>query len=227
MRTTFLIIIVFFLSIYSPIVYAQNTDPGIGAGVYLTYQDFTNRNLSFTVNFNVSIPFQMFKCKRNFFSYNTGNIRKIKIITPDTLSKLPASATSRFWWGSNIRILKFPKGTIYGYYFKGDNYRYFTTPGIFSPHGYFKIIEQGTLIIYSQYHLAHNGTIHLDGDNYYYSLGLNTPIKTLNKKNLIQDFSDKLKFVEAVKKIKWHKPLYPYYPNWNFELNKTLSEENK
>lgn len=75
-------------------------------------------------------------------------------------------------------------GEIYGYFDGKDKYRYYyddkNEAGLL---GYFKIESQKGIIIYSNWAL-HGGT------TYYYSTELDTPLKTLNYKNLIRDFTN-------------------------------------
>ncbi|MDO9184408.1 MAG: hypothetical protein Q7W13_00230 [Bacteroidia bacterium] len=155
----------------------------IGAGVYLTYDDFVNNKLSNTVNFNQ----QGSKFKYAFPNWYPKV--KIKIVTPDT---------TKYWQRS---VIKFKPGSIYGYYRYGRKYRYAEGKGFFSPYGYFEIIkEMKGLIVYKQYTQHH----HRSDYHYYYSIDFKSAIKAMNKKNLIADTNNfnNAKFIESVTLIK-------------------------
>lgn len=155
----------------------------IGAGVYLTYDDFVINKLSNTINFNQ----QGSKFKFAFPSWYP-NV-KIKIFTPDT---------TKYW---QRYVVKFKPGSIYGYYRYGKIYRYAEGKGVFSPYGYFEIIKEMTgLIVYRQYTSHHHGSDY----HYFYSIDFKSAIKPMDKKHLTADTSNfnNAKFMESVSLIK-------------------------
>ncbi len=151
----------------------------IGAGVYLTYDDFVINKLSNTINFNQ----QGSKFKFTYW------YPKIKIVTPDP---------TKSWQRS---VVKFKPGSIYGYYQYSKKYRYTEGRGFFSPYGYFEIIkEMKGLIVYKQYTRHH----HISDYHYYYSIDFKSAIKPMDKKHLLADTSNfnNAKFMESVSLIK-------------------------
>ena len=81
----------------------------------------------------------------------------------------------------------YSEGEIYGYTLNGKNYRYFDTNKPFEAYGYFEILENNGLVIYRQYEEKNDQPFY----SYYYSKGLNSPIKTLAKHNLKYELKDK------------------------------------
>lgn len=172
--------ILFLLFAFATAGFSQDNNC-IGAGVYLTYDDFVINKLSNTINFNQ----QGSKFKFTYPNWYP----KVKIVTPDT---------TKYWQRS---VIKFKPGSIYGYYRYGRKYRYAESKGIFSPYGYFEIFkEMKGLIVYKQYTEHH----HRSDYHYYYSIDFKSAIKPMNKKNLIADTNNfnNAKFMEAVTLIK-------------------------
>jgi hypothetical protein len=85
-------------------------------------------------------------------------------------------------------------GTLSGYYKDGYRYRAFGEKGIFSTSGYYKVLDDAGLIIYSK-----RSSNHKTGGKtfYYYSMGWNAPVRKLTGKNLKEDFSNDPAFVDA------------------------------
>ncbi len=156
------ILLVVFISIKG---ISQNTDC-IGAGVYLTYEDFMSNKLSHTIDFN-----------RLGHQFKT--VPKIKIITPDS---------TKFWL-RNKEVFK--GGSIYGYYEYGKKYRYFSYSGFWSFMGgfYLEIVkEMNGKILYRSYHSTRHGGSHYD---YYYSNDYKSEIKSLRRSKLFKDINYK------------------------------------
>lgn len=86
---------------------------------------------------------------------------------------------------------------VYGYFDGNNTFRYFKTNEIKGPKGYFKIEDTSGLVIYSQInHYFRHSSI-----SYFYSKGLNDPIKILDIKNLTSDFNN-IDFINWVKELK-------------------------
>jgi len=85
-------------------------------------------------------------------------------------------------------------GTLSGYYKNGYRYRAFGKKSIFSTSGYYKVLDDAGLIIYSK----RSGN-HKTGGKvfYYYSTGWDAPVRKLTRKNLKEDFSHDPVFVDA------------------------------
>jgi len=85
-------------------------------------------------------------------------------------------------------------GTLSGYYKDGYRYRAFGKKSIFSTSGYYKVLDDAGLIIYSK----RSGNHKTGGKTfYYYSTGWDTPVRKLTRKNLEEDFSNDPDFVNA------------------------------
>lgn len=93
---------------------------------------------------------------------------------------------------------KYTEGEIYAYLLNGKEYRYFDNDKPFAPKGYFQILDTTGLVIYSQ-----DQPMKSDGSvtYYYYSNGLNSPIKALSRKNLKYELKNK-EFVMELFKMK-------------------------
>ena len=86
-------------------------------------------------------------------------------------------------------------GTLSGYYKDGYRYRAFGKKSIFSASGYYKVLDDTGLIIYSK----RSGSNHKTGGKtfYYYSTGWDAPVRKLTKQNLKEDFLHDPVFVDA------------------------------
>jgi hypothetical protein len=87
-------------------------------------------------------------------------------------------------------------GKISGYYLDGAKYRAFGKTKATATHGYYKVLDESGLTIYSR-----NVSLPKSGRHtwYYYSLDLQSPIQHLTLKNLEKDFAGKPAFIEAVR----------------------------
>jgi hypothetical protein len=85
-------------------------------------------------------------------------------------------------------------GTISGYYKDGYRYRAFGNQRALSTSGYYKVLDDAGLIIYSK-----RSSNHKTGGKtfYYYSTGWDAPVRKLTRKNLKEDFSNDPVFVDA------------------------------
>jgi hypothetical protein len=85
-------------------------------------------------------------------------------------------------------------GTLSGYYKDGYRYRAFGKKGIFPTSGYYKVLDDAGLIIYSKRSVNHK----TGGKTfYYYSTGWEAPVRKLTRQNLKEDFSTDPVFVDA------------------------------
>jgi len=86
-------------------------------------------------------------------------------------------------------------GTLSGYYKDGYRYRAFGKKSWRGTYGYFKVLDDSGLVIYSK--RSHN---HKTGGKtfYYYSKALDAPVRKLTAKNLRKDFPQDPAFVDAV-----------------------------
>lgn len=85
-------------------------------------------------------------------------------------------------------------GTLSGYYKDGYRYRAFGKKSIFSASGYYKVLDDAGLIIYSK----RSGNHKTGGKTfYYYSTGWDAPVRKLTRQNLEGDFSNDSVFVDA------------------------------
>ncbi len=91
----------------------------------------------------------------------------------------------------------FKPGEIYAYFDGEHTYRYFDTTVGINPKGYFNIEDTSGLVIYSQKHYYFRQI----STNYYYSKGLDDPIKLLDIENLRSDFNN-TDFINWVNQLK-------------------------
>jgi hypothetical protein len=96
---------------------------------------------------------------------------------------------------------KYDEGKIYGFSDGEKKYRYYYD-GAFSSFGYYSIADTNGLIIY--YKRSYDPAIvPIPSDVYFYSIGYDSPMKSLTLKNLKKDFDNKefIKEVEALKDL--------------------------
>ncbi len=94
------------------------------------------------------------------------------------------------------RKTSYKLGSLYGF-FDGKNLRRFrVTNSQWEAYGYFIVRETSGLILYSQVQSGYKGT---QQTNFYYSLELNSPIRSLTAKQLSSEFSN-ADFIDEVKK---------------------------
>lgn len=92
------------------------------------------------------------------------------------------------------REQRYKFGTLAGYYKDGYRYRAFGKKNIFSAPGYYKVLDDAGLIIYSK----RSGNRKTRGKTfYYYSTGWDAPVRKLTRQNLEEDFSNDPVFVDA------------------------------
>jgi hypothetical protein len=88
-------------------------------------------------------------------------------------------------------------GKLSGFYKDGFRYRaHGSRKRLFSTYGYYKIIDESGLIIYSKYSAPHKSGGRMW---YYYSVSIDSPIKSLTPANLQKDFADYPVFLDFVK----------------------------
>lgn len=98
---------------------------------------------------------------------------------------------------SDTTKIIYKPGDIYGYYDDGIKYRYYEEKGVFTPYGYFEILDTKGLIIYFQRKHSKYGSY----ENYYYSSQDSGKIKSLSNSNLESDFQNP-DFVNEIKSLK-------------------------
>lgn len=89
---------------------------------------------------------------------------------------------------------KYKFGTLSGYYKDGYRYRAYGKQSIFATFGYYKVLDDAGLIVYSK-----RSSNNKSGGKtfYYYSTSLDAPLRKLTKANLKKDFAQDTAFVEA------------------------------
>ncbi|HQY21185.1 MAG TPA: hypothetical protein PK294_12410 [Ignavibacteria bacterium] len=99
--------------------------------------------------------------------------------------------------------------------------RYYEAPDGELPFGYFKIIDNGSIIVYSQkaHHPRYGSYL-----KYYYSINLKSRIHELTLENLEVDFTDNPKFIKLIKESK---KLWQTMTNGITYLNKLWLESLK
>lgn len=96
-------------------------------------------------------------------------------------------------------IQKFSFGDIYGYFKDGAKFRSYGKKELFASYGYYQVVDESGLIIYSRITPGHRS----EHKWYYYSATLNSPIHRLNPRDLRKDFKQNPEFVRlAIKAYK-------------------------
>jgi outer membrane pore protein E len=90
--------------------------------------------------------------------------------------------------------MEFKPGSVYGYQLCGKRYRYYPGGDLLAQEDFYGVEEEGGLIIYS--------SVHVSGDEVFYSRDLSSPIRRLTMKNLEEDFAAYPDFIASVKKMK-------------------------
>lgn len=92
---------------------------------------------------------------------------------------------------------KYNHGSLWGYQNENDLYRFYDQGTAFGLYGYYKVIDQDGLVLYSK---KESGGYRMSSTyvNYYYSKDLTSPIKKLSIKNLKMDFLN-LAFIAEIK----------------------------
>lgn len=135
------------------------------AGVYLNYDDFINNHLTNAIDVKMPGSKFGFMFLRKTLKISNGNIS-----------------------------VKYPPGSVYGYYYCGVRYRYSAGGELYAPEDYYRVEEQGSLIIYS--------SVFWGGQEYFYSADISAPIHRLNINNLEKDFIEYSEFMTAIRKLK-------------------------
>lgn len=93
----------------------------------------------------------------------------------------------------NGERVKFNSREINGYYKDGYKYRTFCQKGILKDCGFYKVVDDSALIVYTRksHNQKTNGRIW-----YYYSIAQERPIKRLNTRNIRKDFYQRTEFVD-------------------------------
>lgn len=94
----------------------------------------------------------------------------------------------------NRHKTKYKAGSIYGFFDGSNKYRYAADRGVLKFNGYFKLLDDNGLIIYS-YHNSGHTTF------YFYSKDTDSAIKSLTAKNIEFDFQN-IDFITEVKNLK-------------------------
>ena len=146
--------------------FAQEMSSANFSGIYLTREDFTNNRISFAHEIN-SINYLQIDLNSNIILIRNG------------------------------RATKFRYGECFGYHFKGSKYRAYGARWTWlTDIGYYRIEDEGTLIIYSK--RGHDKSP--NAIFYYYSRSADSPIVRLNIKNLKKEFPDNPELVLSLKR---------------------------
>jgi len=90
----------------------------------------------------------------------------------------------------------FEYGTLYGYTKGADRYRTYGKRGMFTWFGYYKIVDEGGIVVYSRkiYHRKGGTAV-----NYFFGTSITGPIKMLTMHELKKAYVDNPEFIEMVK----------------------------
>jgi outer membrane pore protein E len=111
-------------------------------------------------------------------------------------NKIYVGSFDRVVLKTNERKTSYKLGSIYGFYDGKNLRRYRETKSQWEDFGYFTVRETNGLVLYSQVQSGYKGTQQTE---FYYSIDLNSPIKSLTVKNFFADFQNSA-FTEEVKK---------------------------
>ena len=111
-------------------------------------------------------------------------------------NKIYVGSFDRVVLKTDERKTSYKLGSIYGFYDGKNLRRYRVTKSQWEDYGYFTVRETNGLVLYSQIQSGYKGTQQTE---FYYSIDLNAPIKSLSVKNLLADFQNPA-FTEEVKK---------------------------
>jgi hypothetical protein len=96
-------------------------------------------------------------------------------------------------------ITKIRHGEVFGYYYQGQKYITFGIKrNLFSDIGYYKIEDEGLLIIYSEPGYRQNA----DHVFYFYSRQLDSPVRRLTFSHLRSDFKENQAFIDSLRKYR-------------------------
>lgn len=111
-------------------------------------------------------------------------------------NKIYVGSFDRVVLKTDERKTSYKLGFIYGFYDGKNLRRYRVTTSQWEDYGYFTVRETNGLVLYAQVQSGYKGT---QQTKFYYSVDLNSPIRSLTVKNLLADFQNPA-FTEDVKK---------------------------
>jgi len=111
-------------------------------------------------------------------------------------NKIYVGSFDRVVLKTDERKTSYKLGSLYGFYDGKNLRRYRETKSQWEDYGYFTVRETNGLVLYSQVQTGYKGTQHTA---FFYSIDLNSPIRSLTVKNLLADFQNPA-FTEEVKK---------------------------
>ena len=114
-------------------------------------------------------------------------------------------------------------GNVAGYYQDGVRYRAYGSKGFFSLHGYYKVVDDTGLIIYTR-----RSKNHKTGGRtwYYYSVAPDSPIQKIKPSNLKKDFAGRPEFVAQSIKAYRNGTLFVKIPNGELRINELYNSVN-
>jgi hypothetical protein len=96
-------------------------------------------------------------------------------------------------------IRKIKHQEVFGYYYQGQKYvAYGVRKSLFTDIGYYKVEDEGILLIYSIQSYRGNG----NQSFYLYSRTIDSPVKRLTFRNIKNEFHDQPEFIVELKKYK-------------------------
>ena len=154
------------LFLLAPTSLAQEIPSANLSGIYLSKEDFASNSISFAHEID----------SKHYLQIDLN--RNIILVRNDITTK-------------------FGPGECFGYHYRSDKYRAYSERWSWRTYiGYYKIEDEGTLIVYSKrgHHKSLNAIF------YYYSQSADSPILRLNIKNLKKEFPDNPELVGQLKK---------------------------
>ncbi len=141
-----------------------------------------------------TIQVSVFKTEKQFLENSPAEIFEVKnhseALIVDRHSKLIIRSTSG--------VHEFEYGELYGYAKGNDYYRAFGKKGAINFFGYYKIIDQEGLIVYSR--TIHHGKGGV-GLNYFFSTSITEPVRMLTLHELKKAYSSNPSFIKNVKPV--------------------------
>lgn len=170
------------------------------SGIYFSYAEFKSNNPSIKIDSSAKLNYRFPK-----------GLDNLKVVTKDSqaVSQMDGLTILK----SNQKfIYKVKAGSAFAYSYNNVTYRYVTdtTLGWKIIDGYYKIENEGNLIIYSKSTTGYRG---LSSTEYFYSLNLNSNLKPLQTKYLLKDFADNQVFCNNL--------------STNKQMSKSLTAKNK
>ncbi len=193
-------------------LFSQKTKLSDTAKIFLSFEDFVNRNSALIVD----------KSTEKFSYAFPRGLEFIKVVKRDSTVKDTVKKFFRKKKKNGQIIYRFKPGSIYGYYNNKKYFRYATSKSWQVVDGYYKIEEMERIIIYSKN--INNGRHRSSSLYYFYSLGLNTELKSLKWKNIESDFKEKPAIWNTIKSNKQlNRDLETKNPDGRFLINVILS----